>query len=194
MARLVEIIVRNDSDGNLPDVQSGPRASTLQPVVIQPVPRKLAGYLFMSLLMVLNGVWLLSLDPWSLVAWPSILLFGALMVMIAKQMLDARPTIMIDEAGIFDRANKLGLIEWDDITDAVVEGIKGFPTVRLQLRDPDKYRRRLSAVTRGLWALHERRDSVWIGLTGTNADAKQLADVLGKELRVRWSARAMGNT
>jgi hypothetical protein len=109
-------------------------------------------------------------------------------------MLDARPTIMIDEAGIFDRANKLGLIEWDDITDAVVEGIKGFPTVRLQLRDPDKYRRRLSAVTRGLWALHERRDSVWIGLTGTNADAKQLADVLGKELRVRWSARAMGNT
>jgi hypothetical protein len=35
---------------------------------------------------------------------------------------------------------------------------------------------------------------VWIGLTGTNADAKQLADVLGKELRVRWSARAMGNT
>jgi hypothetical protein len=194
MARLGEIIVRNDSDGNLPDVQSGPRASTLQPVVIQPVPRKLAGYLFMSLLMVLNGVWLLSLDPWSLVAWPSILLFGALMVMIAKQMLDARPTIMIDEAGIFDRANKLGLIEWDDITDAVVEGIKGFPTVRLQLRDPDKYRRRLSAVTRGLWALHERRDSVWIGLTGTNADAKQLADVLGKELRVRWSARAMGNT
>jgi len=191
LARLGEIIVRNDSDGNLPDVPTGPPGSTLQPIVIQPVPRKLAGYLFMSVFMALNGVWLLSLDAWSLVAWLSILLFGALTVTIAKQMLDPRPTITIDEEGIFDHANKLGLIEWDDITGAVVEGAKGLPSVRLQLRDPSKYRRRLSALTRGLWALHERRDSVWIELTGTKADAKQLVEVIEKEVRARWSARAV---
>ena len=187
---LGEIIVRKDSDSNLPDVRSAPRQFPLQPIVIHHVRKKLAGHLVMTGFMLLNGVWLASLNILPLVAWPSLFLFGTLTVLIVRQLLDRRPVITIDEAGIFDRVNNLGLIEWDDITGAVIEGRKSFSSIRLQLRNPEKYTRRLSAFTRRLWALHGRRDSVYIGVTGTEASAEQFVELIEKEVRARWAARA----
>lgn len=51
----------------------------------------------------------------SLIGWGAAAFFGAGVPLFAWQLLDARPRLILDERGIFDRTNGMGWVPWSEI-------------------------------------------------------------------------------
>jgi hypothetical protein len=76
--------------------------------------------------------------------------FGPGALLFAWYAVDPRPRLVIDHDGVFDRMLGVGLISWEDIEDASLMSICEIDFVRLVLRDPAKYGRRMSWLRRKL--------------------------------------------
>jgi hypothetical protein len=110
------------------------------------------------------------------VGWAGIAFFGACALVLARQLSDPRPRIVIDDAGVFDRTLGVGVIPWDEIGDAQLRYIGGHPFISLQLRNEEAWlvklrpmHRRLAAANRalGFGALN-------LNLSATRADPAQV--------------------
>jgi len=77
-------------------------------------------------------------------AWAGIVFFGACALVFIRQLCDARPRLVIDAQGIFDRTLRVGVIPWDDIVGAYPKSIYGNDFICLELRDADPWLARLS--------------------------------------------------
>jgi hypothetical protein len=84
--------------------------------------------------------------------WVPLLFFGAGIPIFVWQIADARPRLIIDERGVMDRTLGVGRIEWADVEGAYVAAISGNDFICLELRNPEKYRRKLSKVRRWMAA------------------------------------------
>src|SRR5881397_2362895 len=145
----------------------------------------LAGACFVA-----GGVFLLAVDKspeGTLVGWMSIVFFGGCTLVFVWQLFDTRPRLIIDDRGVWDRALKVGVVEWHDISDAYVKHIQGNPFVCIALRDPTKYTRRLSPLLRRMASLNRALGftELSLNLTGTDLDAEQIRELIVKEMVVR---------
>ena len=97
--------------------------------------------LFACLGFVVGAVCLLMFDPdGAFLGGSTILFFGGGAGITFWQLVDDRPRLVIDDAGILDRTIGVGLIAWSDIEGAYVKSIQGNDFICLELRDPDSYR------------------------------------------------------
>jgi len=90
-----------------------------------------------------------------LVGAVGILFFGACAVAIGKEVFDRRPTLVLDETGLFDRRMKTPVIPWTSILDARVVQIKRTKFISLTLIDEEERLRNLPPFQRKLAAMNQ---------------------------------------
>jgi hypothetical protein len=149
---------------------------------------RLALLLIGSLAFVAMGIGLAVSGGPPIVAWSTVVVFGAAAAFFVQQLLEWRPRLVIDERGIHDRA--IGHIPWEDVLGATVRHARSSPTATgdpvlcLELKDPARYVARLTPLGRRMAALH--RDlgvsDVTVDLSGTGWDPVRLEELLAREL------------
>ncbi len=134
---------------------------------------------------VVGGVFLVArgsgADAW--VGWMSIAFFGAGIPLFARQLLDSKPRVILDDAGVFDRTLGVGAIPWSEIKGAYVKSVHGNSFVCLVLTDPDRWVRKLPAVQRKLVQTNEALgfQPLNINLSGTAVDPVLVLDIVLKK-------------
>jgi hypothetical protein len=146
----------------------------MAPIILKSSRLKYLGLLTLSLGFVALGVLLLRKDQAGAVwaGWGNIVFFGAGAVLFTWQILDARPRVVIDACGVFDRTLGVGVIPWADIVDARLLFVHSIPFVCLELRDPDQWRLRLGWIKRALTRGNEALGGAMlnVNLSGVQAD------------------------
>lgn len=159
-------------------------------VIASPRFRWVVGLLF-ALGLVAAGVYVvLHGDAWA--GWIAIVYFGFCALVIGIQAVDARPRIVIDERGIFDRTLRVGVIEWEDVRGAHPPSARHDSHVPLELRDPDKYVRRLPPPMRRLAAMNRGSGlaEFSLNLSGTGADPARIVEAIRRGIVARDGASA----
>jgi hypothetical protein len=162
----------------------------MEPIVVGPARGKIVVLLVASLGFVVGGVIMLlvshrALDRLAGIA--SIAFFGACTLLLAKELVDARPRLVIDDSGVFDRTLLVGIIAWDDIVDAEVVTIARQQLIALRLRDPKKYTARLGPVHQRLVTLNEKMGHQPLNLKvgALDVDPHTLAAMIVREAEAR---------
>jgi hypothetical protein len=77
--------------------------------------------------------------------------FGAILLIISFwMMLDNRPRVVIDDAGIDDRVMGIGVIRWADVSEAFLLYDHQTTYMCLELRNPEQYLERMSSSQRAM--------------------------------------------
>ncbi len=76
--------------------------------------------------------------------------FGPGALLLAWQVIDLRPRLIIDSDGVIDRTLGVGRIDWSDIKSAHLQSVGEADFISLILHDPDKYLNRMSWLKRKL--------------------------------------------
>ena len=103
------------------------------------------GFVTAGILMILYAP---AADRW--IGWASVAFFGSGVVVFARQIIDARPRLIIDNVGVLDRTLGIGRIPWSQIVGARLVSIQRVPFISLSLRDPDRWLQRLSPIGRAI--------------------------------------------
>lgn len=162
------------------------------PLVIRSSRGKLLLLLLAALAFVAGGLFILAHgrpgEAW--VGWAGIVFFGACAAVFVRQLLDARPRLVIDDIGILDRTLGVGLIPWQDIAGAYLRSLQGNHFICLELRDPAPWLAKLSAVQRAMTAANEALGftPLSLNLAGVAADPRQVLELILKVLVSRDSA------
>ena len=112
--------------------------------------------------------------------WTLGALGGIWALLLLRSLGEERERVVIDDAGIRDSLLPVGTIGWSEVVGATVQRIGNVPVVVLDLRDPDRFIRRLPATRQFIArkALEAGLPAVYLTLTGTEADAERIADVI----------------
>jgi hypothetical protein len=123
---------------------------TAAPLVVRNSRLRYLLLLAVSLGFVAIGMVLVTRTPHAVVGWLNLAFFGLCAVTFLWQVVDARPRLVIDERGVYDRTLGVGVIPWGEILAVEARAIMGQPFVRLTLRDPALFTRRLGPLRRAL--------------------------------------------
>jgi hypothetical protein len=112
--------------------------------------------------------------------WTLAALGGIWALLLLRSLAEERERLVIDDAGIRDTLLPVGTIGWSEVTGATVQRIGSVPVVVLDLRDPERFVRRLPATRQFIArkALEAGLPAVYLTLTGTEADAERIADAI----------------
>ena len=137
-----------------------------------------AGFVILGVFILVKGK---STDAW--IGWSSIAFFGLGIPLFAKQLFDARPRVILDEAGVFDRTLGVGIIPWSEISGAYLKVIHGNAFICLVLKDSSRWTQNLSSTQRALVSAYEKLgfQPLNINLSGTAVDAELVLDVVLKK-------------
>jgi hypothetical protein len=124
------------------------------------------------------------------VGWAGIAFFGACALVLARQLFDPRPRIVIDEAGAFDRTLGVGVIPWAEIRDAQLCHIGGQPFIRLELRKEEAWLARLRPLHRRLAAANRALGfgALNLNLSATRADPVYVLQLVRKRAAAHLEA------
>ena len=156
----------------------------MTPIVIKASRLKCVLLLVTAIGFVLAGAFIVAhnagMDAWA--GWICILFFGAGIPMFLWQLVDARPRLIIDDRGVFDRMLGVGVIPWSEITGAYVCSIKSADFICLELRDPAPWLQRLSPIKRAMVPANEAMGftALNLNLTGVSADVRQVHELIVK--------------
>ena len=127
----------------------------------------------------------------AIVGWANIVFFGGAALLFARELVDPRPRLVIDDRGIFDRTLWVGVIDWHDITDAYVRSAHGHAFICLSLRDPMKYTMRLSPLVHRLVSSNHTLGfaELSLNLAGIDLDAEKLRELIVREAVMRSGHR-----
>jgi len=148
---------------------------------------KYLGLLTLSLGFVAAGVLLARKNPpdavWT--GWTNIVFFGTGAVLFAWQIVDARPRVVIDGCGVFDRTLGVGVIPWADIVDARLLFVRSIPFICLELRDPEQWRLRPDLIKRALTRGNEALGGAIlnVNLSGIQADPHEVLAAIHAAIR-----------
>jgi hypothetical protein len=144
-----------------------------------PVYRKLV----VAAAMVAAGIALQQAEVAAL-GWTLAALGGIWVLLLLRSLGEERARLVIDDAGIRDTLLPVGTIEWSEVTGATVQQIAGVPVVVLDLRDPERFVRRLPPTRQFIArkALEAGLPAVYLTLTGTDADADRIAETIRQRL------------
>jgi hypothetical protein len=143
--------------------------------------RKLAGCV--ALLGVGGGLLAAGVVRW--LGWALVLVGGGFALVILRALGEETERIVIDDAGIRDSALPVGAIGWDEVRGAEVRQIGSAKIVALDVRDPERFLRRLPPARRFIArkALEAGLPYLYLTLVGTDARPEQVADAIRRRLR-----------
>jgi len=120
-------------------------------------------------------------DAW--IGWMSIAFFGLGIPLFVRQLFDARPRVVLDETGIFDRTLGVGKIPWSEVYSAYLKVVHGNAFVCLVLNNPSKWLLSLSSTQRALVSANEKLgfQPLNVNLSGTAVDPKLVLEVVLKK-------------
>ncbi|WP_078393794.1 STM3941 family protein [Shouchella patagoniensis] len=125
-----------------------------KPIVVFPPKRTMALLAFGALVFVVMGFNLLSLTGpehdasyntlLAIIGYASILFFGFCFVYAVYRMISPKPSLRIDENGIYDNASVVGagLVHWDEIRSLPIYHYAGQVYLGIELHDVDAVIRR----------------------------------------------------
>jgi hypothetical protein len=87
-------------------------------------------------------------DTW--IGWVCTFFFGGGLLIFGRQLFDARPRLVINRDGVFDRTLGVGVIAWSEIRGASLRSIKGNDFIALELYHPEVWIGRLSRMQQAL--------------------------------------------
>jgi hypothetical protein len=116
------------------------------------------------------GIWMVIEGEWF--GWFSILFFGSGIPIFIWQIADSRPRLIMDARGVLDRTLGVGYIAWSDIQAAYVRSISGNDFICLELKNPEKYARKLSKVKRAMSAANRNLGFTDFNLNLSGIDAR----------------------
>jgi hypothetical protein len=115
----------------------------MEPLVIRSSRWRYVLLLLVSAGFVAVGTLLVMRTPNQTVGWANVVFFGVCAATFLWQVVDARPRLVIDERGVFDRTLGVGVIPWSEIEAVDPRAMMGQQFVSLTLRDPSLLTRRL---------------------------------------------------
>lgn len=84
----------------------------------------------------------------TLVTWVVIVMFGGIAWVCLGQLLDSKPRLTISETGICVAHWNVGLILWNDLSEAFLKADRGAEYICLTLRDPGSFLPRMNRIAR----------------------------------------------
>jgi hypothetical protein len=93
--------------------------------------------------------------------------------------------VVIGDAGIRDSSLPVGTIGWDEVQGASVQQIGGVRVIALQVRDPERFIRRLPAGRQFIArkGLEGDLPVLYLTLVGTEADPVEIAEAIMRRVR-----------
>jgi hypothetical protein len=112
--------------------------------------------------------------------WALMALGGIWVLLLLRSLGEDRERLVIDDAGIRDTLLPVGTIGWPEVTGASVRQLGGVAVVVLDLRDPERFMRRLPATRQFIArkALEAGLPAIYLTLAGTEADAERIAEAI----------------
>ncbi|HEX6534835.1 MAG TPA: STM3941 family protein [Gemmatimonadaceae bacterium] len=161
----------------------------MKPLTIVPSPRRPLLLLAGGIALAAVGVLLAATRVSVVLGTLTLVVGGAVAALFAAQALDRRPRVIINDSGIYDRTMKVGRIDWNDVAGAYVRRMRGGVFVCVELREPERYTNRLSAALRQRAEAHRKLGltELSVNLSGTDADAEALCDLIIREARLHQS-------
>ena len=149
--------------------------------------------LCVSLGFVAGGVFILLQDQGAWVGWGSVVFFGACSVVFVWQLVDSRPRLIINDDGILDRTLGVGSIPWSEIQGAFIRSIDGNDFICLEVRDPERYRLRLSPVRRAMASANRALGftDLSVNLSGLRVNTQELFELIMKRAESGYQSGAV---
>lgn len=97
--------------------------------------------------------------------------------------------VVIDDSGIRDTLLPVGTIGWDEMRGVTVQDIGGTAVVALEVRDPERFIRRLPNARQFIArkALESGLPGLYLTLVGTDAEPAEVAESIRRRLRISAS-------
>jgi hypothetical protein len=142
--------------------------------------RRLAGWV--ALLAVGAGLLAAGVARW--VGWALAIVGGGAAALTLRALGEETERIVIDDAGIRDSVLPVGTIAWDELRGAEVRQIGSVRVVALDVRDPERFLRRLPATRRFIArkALEAGLPGLYLTLAGTEGNPDRVANAIRRRL------------
>jgi hypothetical protein len=131
------------------------------------------------------GAALLALGRWREIGWGLVALGGIYAVLQLRALGEENERLVIDDSGIRDTMLPVGTIGWDEIRGASVQEIGPTPVVALQVRDPERFIRRLPPARQFIArkAAEAGLPGLYLTLVGTDGDPRAIAEAINDRVR-----------
>ena len=156
-------------------------------LVVHTSKAKWSAFLVLALAFIALGLWLALSGNSVLVGWLNVAFFGSCATMFVRQLIDRRPRIVVDDAGVTDNTLRVGCIEWGDIRGTELRYVQGNAFLSLDLRDPAKYVSRLSPTMQRLTKTNKALGftELSVNLAGIKANPEEVAKSISDEVTRR---------
>ena len=157
----------------------------MERIVLHTSPRQFYRKLALGLVGLAIGTAILRLQLLPLLGWAVVALSGVYALVQLRSLGEEVERVVIDDAGIRDSLLPVGVIGWDEVRGATVQRIGSVQVVALQLRDPERFIRRLPGVRQLIArrALEAGLPGVYITLVGTDGNPNEIAEVINGRTR-----------
>lgn len=157
----------------------------MERIVLHASSRQLYRKLALCLSVLGIGAGLLQLGLPSLLGWALVALGGGYALVVLRSLGEETERLVIDDSGIRDSVLPVGTIGWDEVQSATVQQIGSVAVIALQMRDPERFIRRLPATRQFIArkALEAGLPGIYLTLSGTDGDAHQIADAINQRVR-----------
>lgn len=161
----------------------------MERIVLHTSTRHLYRKLAFNLGVLAIGAALLALNLVRWLGWVLVALGGGYSLVLLRALGEATERVVIDDGGIRDSMLPVGTIGWDEVRGASVQEIGPTPVVALQVRDPERFIRRLPPARQFIArkALEAGLPGLYLTLIGTDGDPHTIAEVISQ--RVQGSKR-----
>ena len=157
----------------------------MERIVLRASRRYLARKLALCAGLLAAGAALLNVGALRLLGWGLVLMGGGYTLMVLRALGEDTERIVIDDSGIRDSSLPVGTIGWDEVRGASVREIGSVRVVALDVRDPERFIRRLPAgrqfVARK--ALEADLPGLYLTLVGTEANPEQIVEAIRRRVR-----------
>jgi hypothetical protein len=161
----------------------------MERIVLHTAPRYLYRRLAAALVGLAAGLVILRLQlpvpGWSLVA-----MSGGYALLQLRSLGEEHERLVIDDGGIRDSMLPVGVIGWDEVRGASVQKVGSVEVVALQLRDAERFIRRLPSARQFIArkALEAGLPGIYLTLVGTDGDPAKIAELINRRSVSRTQA------
>jgi hypothetical protein len=121
--------------------------------------------------------------------WTVLALSGLYALFQFRALGEEQERVVIDDSGIRDSILPVGVIGWDEVHGASVQTVGSVQVVALQLRDAERFIRRLPGARQFIArkALEAGLPGIYLTLVGTEGDPQKIAEVINGRVTSRES-------
>jgi hypothetical protein len=115
-------------------------------------------------------------------AWIVMALCGLYALFQLRSLGEEQERVVIDDSGIRDSMLPVGTIGWDEVRGASVQRVGSVEVVALQLRDPERFIRRLPGARQFIArnALKAGLPGIYLTLVGTDGHPVRIAELINR--------------